>query len=1363
MAISRFEFSAFERLYELSFLLLFVIQSSINLTILIRRWFTKDSQFDDHMFLALLSLSVSFSQIPSAYKEIAQLAKQNAQASKLKGHKYREASKTAGFYSFPGLEFKLPATLTGSDAAEIAGFAIKKNKLAFVSRRNYINEKLINQPRTVFVDSKTQTLYNLKKKLADDGEVSVFECEIMNPYAVFTRLKFYTSPQLQETRQIYENVTADVGCSRAGGFSNYSQCTANINMFWQEPKEDQDPFDLEPIAQDIPYVDNFKARIGAYINAKAGFKVETTGLFKLRADLDFELSAIAGIGMSLPRVLLNTSTPKYDWEVPIKGVKANFLGYNLSCGAFAFVKTSIDDVVATLPDELDYLYKVHFYAKKHVVVATSGIEDVPWEYKFEPRQESSRPQSTLQDYILDGIQLKFLPKFDIGVRLKIQMGVVDAALSAGLNYEQPMQFGFNQYRCLFPYLYGKAFAKLDAYLEIPGISVLSYPVLGYQYLPYPILRRDIPIPYCLFDSLWSLEGVQNLVFNESVPSVFIHPKKFEVYGQYEKATKRISNQMVLKDKGEERVFDLIDTAFNPTPIRESGRAFVLNNISGTAEIWFNLIWHDPWLFPEIKKYDYQSIKLYEDFHGIVRHYRSVWEDVLTFKGSVGVEISVDVYRSFNVAIQKEFKAEGDKEYLSFHSYVPNTTTLGLITHGYNIPYTCGLSSFNAYDNTLRDISEIQNGQYQGKNPVKITIKKLMILYGVPDNMVKISVEMVRNNVTDNIITFFETYSSFHSGVEHSHVFSAFLVNDDDMINIIVESNAKTESTSSSYTRRTTLPLAAFQVPRTLEFKLGLPGKQPDCELEIGVDHYVPTVVMQIDSKGKSGVKGIVSKIYRSVTDTIESTLEDGEQYGILQFAFKTFKINVDNEQFSCIITMDEDLQPLCSNFHLLSKGLYVINLEHDETMYKVDGGYYISIPIRSSYSGKKTYHSTLKTVFLRPDGNSAMCGKFPTIPGYSGTSIPSGCIEMAPFRENLITLSNEDGIVREDKMHDGWVLHKFSLPGVYTKRFTFSLISNKLVFSNTVSSLFMDIQDMKKYFSYKKRPSFDLECSRCSSIEVEHENKTVENLTIKAFNVWTYTPTEVEDLFFYAICSDESKAYCRTTIPLDKDVVTHIKLPSAIGIIDLAKNLTSSGDVVSGLTDFLLSNRSQLDVVKMFEGVIEKYSDNITAGVLKLVYTKLKGTDFSELSLKLGDKQIPFSGSKLFDDINDVLEVLGIDPTKMNSNTLNIDKEGLIKVATALIKKKFGQEAKSRLLDDEESIDKIGRVVDLPRSYILRVEVVEDVRDENSLSAHRVGVIAGATVGVIAVIAIAIIVVVVFVLKKSKESSLNEEVVELQI
>lgn len=188
------------------------------------------------MLSCLLALGVSLSPIPNKYKDIANKARENSrQTDKLK-HNKQEYSYQPGFYSYPGVEFKLTSTLTGSDAAEISGYAIKRNKLAFISKRDLNTEKLINRPKTIFVDSKTQKLYIMKSKLADDGEVSIYDCEVVNPYTVFTRLKFYSDPQPYTDYRITNDISTGVSCSRAGGFSNYSQCSASLNINWENLK-----------------------------------------------------------------------------------------------------------------------------------------------------------------------------------------------------------------------------------------------------------------------------------------------------------------------------------------------------------------------------------------------------------------------------------------------------------------------------------------------------------------------------------------------------------------------------------------------------------------------------------------------------------------------------------------------------------------------------------------------------------------------------------------------------------------------------------------------------------------------------------------------------------------------------------------------------------------------------------------------------------------------------------------------------------------------------------------------------------------------------------------------------------------------
>lgn len=1317
------------------------------------------------MLTCLIALVISFTAMPEEYESLASLAREDAQRTIKMGYMKKEYSMQAGFYSFPGLEFKLPTALTGSEAAEISGYAIKKNKLAFVSKRHMNTEKLINRPRTIFVDHKTQKLYNMKSKIVDDGEVSIFDCEVVNPYTVFTRLKFYSDPQPYIERQITDEISAGVSCSRAGGFSNYSQCTANLNLNWEKPEEDQDPFDLRPVGKSIPNVPGFKSYLGAYINASAGFKVETTGLFKMRTELDFSFSAMGGIGLGLPKKVVDVSTPEMELEVPIRAIKFHFLGFKLSCGVYAFLDASIDDITATLPEELEYLYKVHFYAKKHLVVTSNGLDDVPWVYKFEPREEKSTPKGTLKDFIL-GIKLNFTPKVKIGLRMKIELGdIADAAVQAGFQYTVPMEFGFDQNKCVFPYLYGSAESVLDIFIEIPGINVLGFEILPNIFIPYNIFKKDLPIPYCLFDSNRAMEGVENLVFDQMIPSVFIHPKKFEITDQYEHNRKRISNQMILNNKGKTETFNLRDTAYNPTTTFKSGRAFVFTNISSDASIWYRVIWQDPWIFPEIKKDYDDDIKLYQDFHGTVKHYRGIWEDMLSFKGTVGVVITTDIYRSFNVEIQKEFDAPSDKQYVSFHTRVPNNTIYGLITHGDDFPYTSGLTGFKTYDDTIKTVDEIQRGEYKGKDPIKFIIRNLILKENNVDlsnNLAKIYVDLIHDGDTNNIVIFSDDYWKFKNvnNDDFNYIFPSLLQSPDDQIRISIETNVRSGSYDASYSRSIQFSLSVLQEHKTRVFKFSQ-DNSPDWDLTVKVEEYIPTVIMQIDSQARTGVKGIVCKIYRTRTNTIEFNLDENEQYGIIQFGVKIGSQGIIGK-LGCTIQLPEDLQPLSSHFMQLSDGTYVFDLKTGQTWYKDEDGYnYVSIPIRSSNFSDVSYTATLIDIFLSPKDGNGMCGNNPTMVLEAGTNMKSGCIDLPPFNREFSILSSLNGIQQEDVDHGAWMFHRFSLENHSYSRAYFSMITNKFEFSDTVSSIFLSEKDIERYLSYSKRDAFEFKCSRCGSIEVEHKDKSRENLTLKAKNAWAFTPKAAEDLFFYAICSDDSKAYCRISIDLDEDEVTHIKLPSSNGIIDLAKNI-SSGEIVSGITDFLIANRSKLEIVKLFNGVIQKLSTIANEGVLKVIYTKLEGTDFTEISLSLDDVLIPMSGSKLYDDIAGVLDILGVDYKGMNSSTLELGNEGLIKVATNLITSLFGKntmKGKSRLLDDEESIAQIGYVVDLPLSYIKSIEVVQTSRsslDNNDRGKSRIIIIAASAVASIVFVAIVVVIAIVIFVKKVRKLTESE-------
>ena len=384
------------------------------------------------MLLLLFSLSISF--IPDEFKELKTLALENARVKVPKEE--REDTMQPGYYEGPNYHFQLKRPLTCSNTKDIKGFAAKNNYIAIVKRKNFALKDGF-----IFIEPQSQKLYKLRKTVASDEDVQIYESKETSIFHIMTNFRIHTKITRSDN---YEN--------NNGTFKNPLETKTvrkAINFHWDSNKKEPK---LEPIQKT-----QLQFGYGAYTSIEA----ELDYTFNLWSDVQLKVNIIldsyVGAKFVIPDGFSHTfkveKFKKLSLGIPNLSFNKKLLKrYDLKIGVFMNLQASLESLVLDVPIGFQYYRGYRFYGSKSIIVTPSQTFDTPWKYSFVPLGEDNKGYA--KDLLATILSAKLTATFPIHLFLSfdVELGDIKTSIDAGLNFPFQIVLGINTKACQFPYL-----------------------------------------------------------------------------------------------------------------------------------------------------------------------------------------------------------------------------------------------------------------------------------------------------------------------------------------------------------------------------------------------------------------------------------------------------------------------------------------------------------------------------------------------------------------------------------------------------------------------------------------------------------------------------------------------------------------------------------------------------------------------------------------------------------------------------------------------------------------------------------------------------------------------------------------------
>ena len=520
---------------------------------------------------------------------------------------------------------------------------------------------------------------------------------------------------------------------------------------------------------------------------------------------------------------------------------------------------------------------------------------------------------------------------------------------------------------------------------------------------------------------------------------------------------------------------------------------------------------------------------------------------------------------------------------------------------------------------------------------------------------------------------------------------------------------------------------------------------PECSLKIISKGVKPVPgFIRLPEEGNTEkieeLKGIVCRLYSSKENNIEvigkpSELiniqinqKQNEIYGIIKVQYQVDEsflneLLTNSDKYPLYVLLSfEGATPLVS-YEMMNEGqVYLISLTR--SLYdKLNSNLLITIPFRrTSFAQINTNAKILRIFTSSGNGMCSTSTKISTMYGIETEKIIGcGCVEIfaaensnddvwiSPYEADDkntildIIQSNYYETNKQWKFHGFLSKHK-TQSETKTGSVTISPLSSMLIMYNEEFQKIVPEETMKVYEDYSiltNKPTVQIKCPRCTSIEVEAIDGEKQMLTNKINECFSLDPSNAKSITITPICSDNNNKNCLITeerySSIDKYYSANYKDPA--GLIDLSNDdgENSATHLAQGVSRQIIKG-GKITYYKTFEGKID-YSE-ILAGEMTITKSKKKfdGKEYIDLSCKIGDVIVPFSIQKFRENIDvNSLSALGIDTKESSDFVWGYLDDGTLRVISV----KFTQPTNTDNINASS-------ILDLPDEYVNKITFKED-------------------------------------------------------
>lgn len=406
------------------------------------------------MILFLYFIPIIISQLPQEYKNLVNQAIENSKTKVPK--ELRQETKFPGNYKGENFHFILLKALSSSNTKDIKGFASENNHFAIVKRKRFnISDDF------AFIDPKTQSLYRLKRKVASDDKIIIYEYSNISIFDIMTSFELHSSStdKLPITHSTKKNPLEEF----------------NFQFEWDEEKNSpkmKNLFDTE-----IEY--GFGADMEVEVDTVLSFNY----IWDFKISASISLDATFGGEIKVPDDFhdnfTNIKVCSLSHEIPGLGVSLDFLGLEINFGLFIDFNVIFDQISIEIPIGFDYFKGYKIKGQKHFEISENSIVNPDWNFIITNLPE----KSTVSEVMKSIKSSKFNATIDLvpSFAFKFDIGDMKLDLNVGLKLPFQYNFEFDDQKCMFPHLLASLSLPIKMYYEVSDLEIFSFKIFESKY------------------------------------------------------------------------------------------------------------------------------------------------------------------------------------------------------------------------------------------------------------------------------------------------------------------------------------------------------------------------------------------------------------------------------------------------------------------------------------------------------------------------------------------------------------------------------------------------------------------------------------------------------------------------------------------------------------------------------------------------------------------------------------------------------------------------------------------------------------------------------------------------------------------
>ena len=1149
--------------------------------------------------------------------------------------------------------------------SDLKGFAMtdEKSHIAIIVNRSTRDGIEMMKEKSMFADQKTNAVYSLFFKYADDGEVAIYNISKINEYQIFDRFQL-TLPMSSLNSK----------CSYTG--KNFgARCSLETEFNWDINSDLPKSQVLEPL--------NVKLFYGMRSRAEASIVIKKSGAFNIQVEMDSSFDFEGCLGFKIPKINTSSSNFKEIEELTQEIANSTFyiLTIPFTLKVLLVFQPKLENLGAVISKDISLFKVFKLHLRKSLIVSTRHQKTSQTEKDF--HIETILENGEIDDDEEFKTEAKIYGSISIksGLRVELHIGHGSSYFSIEGGAKPTFDFEFirNTTQCTAPAMYGTFKPTIFVYIEGKGeIKIASIKIFkSSKEKKWKILSLEGNLGSCMYNDEYSRELDEDLQEKENKELNILLYNNFDALND---GIYSIGNNLSNYD----RFYNKYLYLERESHIFHPNQSFIITNTN----------------------YNYTNLKSHVRYNDSIEY--SNHTELLDLSDNFSYNANLlmkDNFLKFSIFANKSRQVSYGREFIMKNEEYINSRPRGISEFPFNLGLIYKVNKsyhahyddyfvINEYEDSLHDDNHNQNDVYQTTDYSSFNI----------------IIEL--NDLNDDKHCLNRTaLKVFHIQEENEHLlYVTFFERNNSQINESFDSSLiyvpLTESKGNINCTRIEFDECSFNLTRNDMIRPNniIVKKTEFYTFTINVTYpNYPDYIFKLNKPKVTlenhTIQGIVARIFQfrnkkivpfdEVPQIISFRMGKNELYGIYRGLFQSHGENLSN--IYALMHMPK-IQPLTNDANLLESDSYFIKLIENTTIFKRnpndpnDSFYDIIIPFRRRNQKVDDLEITLKMIFQAEESSNddPFCSPFSKFSIKPNKKIFAGCIHSFSTNSWEHFTSFDEDIIREQEISipdSRYKLHCINLkniPEEKTNEITVYATSKYIEFPLTSRFIIIENETAAFLKSYCFGEYLQVICHRCDKIMIEKDGYTAELIKSPHFeDIFMIMIDESFNSSFplIAYCDLNSSSFCTFEINITNDgyvlVEYNEKYPTNYGyendqlpddspgveeIYPLSIFYNNSNQVEDNY-DLICTDQTRLDsgfkrqilhrneiiyATKSWSRGIEKLLVRIEEKpnfCLLLTYNRYFFPNFLELSLHYNSElsrsyDIPFSGKVFYESLN---------------------------------------------------------------------------------------------------------------------------------